>query len=475
MHVSRVQVAFCALLALTGCVAERAADAPDAPPPAFMYQPGQISPRWPVKDWYRGFQSQTLDGLIDSAAAANLDLQAARARVLQADARARQAGAALLPSLDATPNGTYYAGHSAQGGGHEFDWTAMLTASYELDFWGKNRATALSAEFLAAASRAEQDTLALTTLAAVADTYFQTLALQERVQIAEANADAARQLLEVVQARFDAGVAAPVELATQKAAYDSAQILVFDLKQLQIESRSALALLLGKPPEQFALTPEPLEAIKEPELAAGVPSELLVRRPDLYLAEANLRAARADIVAARAAMFPNISLTAGAGIANPALPATVLTIPGVGPSLALGGSLTQPIFDHGRLKAQHDEALAKETELLAKYRSSIMAAFSDVENALAAIQHLNQARDAQNENLLQSERAFAGAKIRYEAGSGDFLTLLDAQRTLYSARDQSIQYRLARLQSLVSLCKALGGGWNAREMAGAKPRMETRQ
>jgi outer membrane protein, multidrug efflux system len=481
MHMARAQAAIFALITtLTGCAAERPAVAPERLPLAFKNQADQASPRWPAKDWYRGFQSQTLDDLIDSAASANLDLQAARARVLQANARARQAGAALLPSLDATPNGTYYAGHSAQGGGHEFDWSAMLTANYELDFWGKNRATAQSAEFLEAASRAERDTVALTTLAAVANTYFQTLALRERVRIAESNFDAANKLLEVVQARFDAGLAAPVELAIQKAAYDTAQIAIFDLEQTEVESVSALSLLLGKLPEEFDLETEPLEAIQEPELSAGVPSELMARRPDVYLAEANLRSARADIAVARAAMFPNISLTAGAGVANPALPATVLTIPGIGPSFALGGNLTQPIFDHGRLKAQRDETIAKETELLASYRSAIIAAFGDVENSLAAIQHLNQARDAQNENLLQSERAFAGAQARYEAGSGDFLTLLEAQRSLYTARDQFVQYRVARLQALVSLCKALGGGWNAHDAAGeksarGKPVMETRQ
>ena len=446
---------------LTGCVADQPTTAPQRPPLAFKYQIDPASPGWPAQDWYRGFHSQRLDDLIDSAANANLDLQAARARVLQANARARQAGAALLPSLDATPNGTYYAGHSAQGGGHELDWSAMLTASYELDFWGGNHATAKSALFLEAASRAEQDTVALTTLAGVANTYFQTLGLRERVRIAESNSDAARELLEVVQARFDAGVAAPVELATQKAAYDTAQVAIFDLEQSEVESVSALSLLLGALPEAFELEPEPLDAIQEPQLSSGVPSELMARRPDVYLAEANLRSAHADIAVARAAMFPNISLTAGAGVANPALPATVLTIPGIGPSLALGGNLTQPIFDHGRLEARHDEAIARETELLATYRSSIIAAFSDVENALAAIQHLNQSSAAQTDNLTQSERAFAGAKARYAAGSGDFLTLLEAQRTFYTARDQFVQYRVARLQALVSLCKALGGGWNS--------------
>jgi outer membrane protein TolC len=135
----------------------------------------------------------------------------------------------------------------------------------------------------------------------------------------------------------------------------------------------------------------------------------------------------------------------------------------VGPSFALGASLVQPIFDHGRLRAQRDEVQAKELELLSAYRAAIIAALIDVENALGEIHHLDLGREFQVENLEQSERAFEGAKLRYQAGSGDFLTLLEAQRTLYAARDQSVTYKLARLQALVSLCKALGGGWTQQD------------
>ena len=337
----------------------------------------------------------------------------------------------------------------------------MLSASYEIDLWGKNRATAQSARLLTGASRAERDGVALTTLAGVANEYFQVLALRERVTIGHANSDAAHHLLEVVQARFDVGVATPVELATQKTAYDTAQIAIAELEQREFESRAALAVLLGRAPEHFEVGGQPLDALHEPEITAGLPSDLLMRRPDLVQAESNLAAGHADLVAARAAMFPSISLTASAGVQNPALPATVLTIPGVGPSFALGASVLQPIFNHGRLEAQRDEVRAKDEELLAAYRGAIIAALTDVENALAAIHHLDMVREYQTQNAAQSERAFEGARLRYQAGSGDFLTLLEAQRTLYLARDQLVQYKLARLQALVSLCKALGGGWSA--------------
>jgi outer membrane protein, multidrug efflux system len=447
----------CAAL-LAACAVQPVAPPQQDIPPAFE-NVSATGGQWPAQQWYRDFGSDELNTFIDTAAETNSDLAAARARVTQADARARQAGAAILPSVDANATGNYLSGHSSQGGGHEFDWSAMLSASYEVDFWGKNRATADSARLLAGGSRAERDAVALTALAGVANGYFQLLALRERLAVAQANRDAARQLLEIVQARFDARVASPIDLATQKAAFDVAQITISDLQQAEVEAHTALSILLGRTPEQFEVKGQPLDSLREPAVAAGLPAELLTRRPDILLAESNLRAGHADLIAARAALFPSLSLTAGGGLQNPALPATVLTIPGVGPSLALGANLVQPIFDHGRLKAQRDEVQAKNLELLSAYRASIIAALGDVENALAAIQHLNQAREFQVENVAQSERAFEGAKARYQAGSVDFLTLLEAQRTLYTARDQFTQYKLARLQALVGLCKALGGGW----------------
>ena len=433
-------------------------------PAAFQYgTPREGS--WPAQDWYRGFGSDELNGFVDLAVSNNGDLAAARERVLQADARARQAGAAILPSVDANANANYLSGHSQQGSGHELDWLAMLSASYEVDFWGKNRAGARAAAFEAAASRAERDTVALTMLGGVADEYFQVLALRERIAIAQSNRDNAQKVLAIVQARFDAGVANPVDLAAQKAALYSAQIALSDLQQSEVEARAALAVLLGRMPENFQVEGRSLDPLTEPAVAAGLPSELLTRRPDVVVAEANLRAASANLTAARAAMLPSLTLTAGAGVQNPALPATVLTIAGAGPSLALTANLTQPIFNHGKLRAQRDETAARERELLAAYRSAVLAALVDVEKALSALQHLNAERDFESGNLAESERAFEGAQLRYQKGSGDFRTLLEAQRTLYSARDQFTQYRLARLEGLIALCKALGGGWSSASAA----------
>jgi NodT family efflux transporter outer membrane factor (OMF) lipoprotein len=274
----------------------------------------------------------------------------------------------------------------------------------------------------------------------------------------------------VFRSRFGAGLAGPADAALQKAARDRAQIAVADLEQQEMQARAALALLLGRIPEDFQVRGSSLDSLSEPMVSAGLPSELLVRRPDVAAAEANLRAASADLTAARAALFPSLALTAAAGVQNPALPATVLTIAGAGPSLSLAANLTQPIFDHGRLRAQRDEAAARERELLVAYRAAILAALVDVENALRALQQLDATRSFQQGSLEESARAFEGARLRYEHGAGDLLTLLEAQRVLYGSRDEFIQYRLARLEALVALCKALGGGWRASTAPAASAR-----
>jgi NodT family efflux transporter outer membrane factor (OMF) lipoprotein len=416
---------------------------------------------WPSADWYRSFASAELDGLIAESTMHNIDMRIARARIAQADARARQAHAAILPSVDADGSANTLAGHSSTGTAHETDWSVLLSASYEIDFWGKNRAASDSARMLAVAARADRDTVAITTLAGVANGYFQILSLRERLKIANANRDAARTLLEIVEARYRVGLSNPVEVAAQKAALAEAQLAIPDLEQSEFEALAALALLLGRAPENFTIAGGPLESLQEPAVSAGLPSELLRRRPDLLIAESNWNAAGADLLAARAALYPSLSLTAAGGVQNPALNAAVIQLTGVGPTLNLGASLTQPLFDGGRLRAVRAAAQARDEELADSYRAAILAALVDVENALSALHHLNAAREVELQTVTQSERALEGAELRYQAGYGDFLTVLEAQRAVYATRDAFSRYKLARLQALVSLCKALGGGWQS--------------
>ncbi len=459
-HVRSGVLALLGAVVLGGCATPQPTPRGTASLPASFVQPGADSPAsWPTRTWYRGFSSEPLAAMIEAADSGNWDLAAARARVVQADARARQAGTALLPNLDAGANASFLAGHSASGSGHETDWSASLAASYEIDFWGRNHALAAAAGLLATAARAERDTLALTTSTGVATLYLRVLTIRERLVIASASLGTAREVLNVIESRHAAGRVSDTDVALQRTAVATTALAIPDLEQQEVEASAALAILLGRNPEGFVIPPMPLASITEPQLTPGLPAELLRRRPDVGMAEANLAAADANLAAARAALFPTFTLTTAAGVQNPALNAAVLTLPGTGPSLTLGASVLQTIFNRERLRAQRSESQAREQELLATYRGSIVAALGDVENALSAIARLDAAQPLQSEVLAQSERALDGARARYASGAGDFLTLLDAQRSLYAARDQAVQYRFARLQARLSLCKALGGGW----------------
>ena len=446
-----------ASLAVSGCAVEGSKPAPPAVPAAFE-QSAAEGP-WPDADWYRGFASSELDSLIALAEDKSLDVAAAVARVKQADARARQAGASLLPQVDLNGNVAHFAGGSNGSTAHETDWGALLSASYEIDFWGKNRAAADASQALAGASRADLVAVRITISNSVAASYFQVLSLRQRITLARANLEDAEEILRFTEARYEAGSVGAAELAAQRAAVANSELIVPQLQQQEVEARGALALLVGREPEGFTVTGDSLDALGEPLLGAGLPSELLQRRPDLIAAESNLQAAHADLTAARAAMFPSLNLTASGGVQNPAVQAAVITLAGTGWSVTAGASLVQTIFDSGRHRAAIEEAAAKQEELVAAYHGSILAALLDVENALSAIHYLELQKQAQQRNADQSERAFQGTQLRYREGSGEYLAVLEAQRSSNAAHDQLSQYKLERLKALLGLCRALGGGW----------------
>jgi outer membrane protein, multidrug efflux system len=444
---------------LLGCATHGASPVPPADVPA-VWSATRAEDGDPVSvDWFRGFGSTELDSLIAAAEHDSLDLQAADARLRQADARARAAGAAILPQVDFGASSNTYTGHSGQGSAHETDSGALLSASYEVDFWGKNRDARESALALQKSSEADRALVALSSVTSVANTYFQIVALREDSDSAELMERNARRLLDLVNARREAGLANPTEVAQQRAAVAVAEIRVHDLEGQEVAAEAALAILVGSKPGTLEVAQRRLGDFREPRVAAGLPMQLLTRRPDIFSAEEALKSAHADLLQARAAFFPSITLTGSGGVQNPAVQAALLTLPGTGPTLAVGAALTQPIFDGGRLRAARDEASAKESEMIAHYRASILSALWDVETALSAIGHLDREKDAQQESLTQSELALSGAEARYRAGSGDFLTVLEAERAAITAREQMTQYKLARLQAAVGLCKALGGGW----------------
>jgi NodT family efflux transporter outer membrane factor (OMF) lipoprotein len=458
---------FAAALLLSACTnSPMPLLAPTDVPARFDQTAPRNAPIWPSHTWWQGFGDPQLSALIVQAQANNLDIYQAAARLRQADARARQAGAALLPTVGVNASANTFYGQTKGVSRHETDYSAAHGVSYDLDFWGRTRDALDSVDAARSASAADRATVALTVTAGVATSYFQLLALQDRIEIARQTLASSQDILNIVQRRVRAGYAANADLIQERANIAAQQAVLPVLEQQALETRTALATLLGVPPEGFVIKPARLADITSPLIQPGLPSELLTRRPDIAAAEANLVGAHADLAVARKAFLPDISLTAGGGVAYPALAAAVDTLPGFGLAANSGLTLAQAIFDGGKIRGRIDETRAREDELLGAYRAAVIASFSDVENALGNVAHLAAQQAALEEQVTQSERVLIAAQRKYAAGYADFLTVTDAQRLLYAARDQLADVRRARLAALVTLFKALGGGWQRQENSG---------
>ncbi|WP_407672174.1 efflux transporter outer membrane subunit [Paraburkholderia acidisoli] len=403
--------------------------------------------------WWRSFGSVELAALVESAQRDSFDVAAAVARVRQADALVRISGASLVPEITA---GAAAERVKAVGYPVVNDYSGYFAASYELDLWGANRSARQGAIDTLGATAAARDAVVLTLTGDIADTYWQVLALRERAAIAREDLAAGQQLLGFIQSQYRAGAATPGDVAQQTALVAQLRQSVAQYVQQAHDSRIALAVLSGRAPQSLAVSGVSIDDVTAPVIDAGLPVDVLTRRPDIAAAERQLAAANANVTVARAAMLPSITLTAQFGAGN-----THLANLFDHPIYDLAAGLSAPIFNAGRLAANRDLALAQREERLANYRSAIVAALGDVEAALNAIDGIEARQRAQDEALAQASVALNQAESRYRAGAETLLSVLDAQRTLYAARDGAVQLKLARLQAAVALFKALGGGWQA--------------
>lgn len=416
---------------------------------------------WPDSDWWKQFGSKELTGLVDEGQQNNFEIAAAFSRVKQAEAQARIAGAPLLPTVTGNLGATRDLPIS--GGSPSTSGNATLNVSYEVDFWGKNRASQEAAQASLAANRYDRETVALTVTSGIVSTYLQVLSLRDRLAIARQNIDNAERVLKLVEAQSRAGAASPLDLARQRSALANQRALIPDLQQQEQDAQTALAILLGRPPQNFAVEEKGLAGIQMPRITPGMPSELLSRRPDIRRAESNLAAANANVAVARAALFPSISLTGSTGAQSSALLSLF-----DGPNLfaSIGSSLVAPIFDGGRLRNQRDLAIAQKEELVQVYRQRVINSLSEVEKALGAIRSLEERYRLKIGEVDQARFAFDLSEIRYRAGAEDLMVVLDTQRTLSEAQNQLGQIKLQRLQATVTLYKALGGGWHDADVPG---------
>ncbi len=433
-----------------------------AAPATWATAPDQAA-AWPTSDWWRQFGSATLTALIEQAKRNNFDLAAAIARVRQADAQARIAGAPLVPSLDvgAGTSQQHGTGTSSSGSGKSASTTTAysteLTASYELDFWGKNAAALASAEATAQASRFDRETVALTIQASVANAVFDLLGTQDRLRVARSNVKNAEDVLAAIQDRLHFGTATSLDLAQQESVTAGLRATVPPLEQQIRQDINTLALLVGQLPEKLTIQGEGLASITVPRVAPGLPSDLLARRPDVQNAEAQLIAANADMTTAKAALFPDVKLTAEVGFESLALTAL---LHGSNLLYSMAASATQPIFHGDALRGGIELKQGRYDELVQNYRKAVLSAFTDTENALITTRKTAEEEEAQKQVVATAQKAFEISKAQFNAGLVDITTLLNTQKTLFSAEDALVQAKLGHIQAVVGLFKSLGGGWS---------------
>lgn len=411
--------------------------------------------------WWRQFHDEVLDGLVADALQANTDLATAQAKLREARARRRLAGAQLGPSVNANASATRRHTSAASGTGRTTElYSAGFDASWEPDVFGGLRRGVEAAEADLGASTERLHDTQVSLVAEVALNYIDLRTAERRLAVTEANVAALQEAYDLTRWRLQAGLVSDLDAAQAETELESARAALPSLRTSATEARNRLAVLLGRTPVELgARLAEPTAAVPVAggAVSTGIPADVLRRRPDVRAAERDLAAQTARVGVAQAARYPSFSLSGSLGV-------EALTVGALGDSgtvtRSLLGSITAPIFDAGRLRANVDiqDAVLEQTRLA--YRAAVLTAVEDVENALTAVADTTERR-AQLERAVASARSARDiAEQRYASGLVDFLSVLDSQRTLLNLEDQlaSSNGDLARAQ--IQLYKALGGGWS---------------
>ena len=389
--------------------------------------------------------SNELNNVMKIALAQNLDLEAALHRIDQARAQSKIAGSTLFPQIEASGG----ASRSFQDPRNVSTARGTGSVSYEVDLWGRNRSNRTAANYRAEATAFDRDALELVVTSETADFYSQVLSLNERIRIAESNLKNAEEVLRIIEARYNAGSVSGLEVSQQRVAVNSFRASLASLNQQRSTTLNALAILLAQAPQNLQAPRETLASLKVPDVNLTPPATLLTARPDIERAEASLRAANADIGAARAAFFPSLNFgldaSIAAGFGGPAATA-----------VSLASSALAPIFTGGRLTGNLEDVTGRQKELAAQYQKTVLVAFQEVEDALASYRNANEQAVISRESVKESQAAYDIAKARFDAGAIDYLTLLETQRSLYQAQDNQIAVYQDQIASFVQLRKALG-------------------
>lgn len=423
-------------------------------------------------DWWEIFNDGALNELEVQARTTNLGLQAAAARVQQAQAIAGISGSFLYPEVNLNPSAVRYGVSktrpdqpSKQPANVNYainDFRVPLYASYEVDLWGKLRRLTESADAQAKATLAAYYTVLLTLQGDIAHTYFLIRTSDEELRILRDNIELRRSARDLIAARRKGGLSSELDLARVQTELSFSQADLVAATKRRVELEYTLAILIGVQPEQFQLAARPFD-LKPPAIPVGLPSDLLERRPDIAEAERRLAARNAEIGVAKAAYFPSIRLTGAVGVESFDLGQLLnkdSTIWGI------GASLWQPVFDAGRIGFNVDRANAAYAENLAFYRERLLKAFQEVESSLAGLRFLGEQAEFQATALENANKATELATVRYQHGLIALTDVIDAERTSLQAQRQALQVLNTQMLTTVALIKALGGGWSDRQVNG---------
>ena len=409
-------------------------------------------------NWWEIFADSQLNVLVAQVQVSNQNVAIAEAQYRQARALAQQARAALFPTVSATAGATRSgAGSASSRSGVGNSYNVALDASWEVDVWGGVRRSVEAGEASAQASAAQLQAALLSAQAELALDYFQLRILDAQRQLLDDSVAAYQKSLILTQNRYAGGVAGKVDVVQAELQVKStlAQAVDVDVQRAQLEH--AIAILIGKPPAEFAIAPVPLK-VAMPAIPVGVPSEILERRPDIAAAERQVASANARIGVAKAAFFPSLTLSGSVGSASSTFP-LLLTAPTR--IWAIGPSIAQFIFDAGLRKAQSEQAIAVYDATVASYRQTVLGAFQDVEDNLAALRILEQEASIQEEAVQAARQSVALTLNQYKAGTVSFLNVVVLQTAQLNNERTFVGILGRRLAAAVSLVKALGGGWRA--------------
>jgi len=459
--------------ALSGCTVGPDYQRPDIDVPAGWRLGPTEAEQISNVEWWDQFQDPVLSDLVRTALASNKDLKVATANVAQAAAQYGIVRSAQLPQVDANASAarqglSHTSAVGAPTGGAIFNnYGVNLSASFELDIWGKLRRATESAEANLLASEQGRGTVVLTLVASVANGYIQLRALDRQLQIAQSTRGTLGEAARVQRIRMEEGAIPDSDYQQAEAQYREAASRVPELERQIAQQENFISVLLGRNPGPIARGKQIGELVF-PAIPTGLPSSLLERRPDIRQAEDNLIAANANIGVAKAAYFPDISLTAALGLQSAQLSDLFK-----GPSKAwsFGGSLLQPIFEGGRLRSQVALAEALQQQALYTYERSIISAFQDVDNALVDRAKFGEVREEQAREVDALRRFRDLADLRYREGATIYLEVATAEQTLFNAELALVATQSQLFQSYANLYKAMGGGWveDAERLAGPAP------